>query len=78
MAKALGRRISQARRAKGLKQKHLAAALGVEPVTISRWETGAHVPPVSRLFDIAKALGIEPEQLVTNGYLAETSVAKKA
>ena len=36
----LGDRIKNARTEKGWKQKHLAAELEVEPITVSRWERG--------------------------------------
>lgn len=61
--KALGLAIAQARKAKGWKQKHLAAALGVEPVTISRWETGANGPPLARLGEIAAVLDVTASDL---------------
>ncbi len=64
LQKALGARIAKARHAKGLKQKHLAAALGVEPVTISRWETGSSGPPLARLSEIARALDVSASDLM--------------
>ena len=36
----LGEKIRAARAAKGWKQKHLAAQVDVEPITVSRWERG--------------------------------------
>lgn len=62
--KALGLRIAAARKAKGWKQKHLAVALKVEPVTISRWETGSNGPPLSRLGEIASALDVTASALL--------------
>ena len=40
----LGERIRAARADKGWKQKHLAAQVDVEPITVSRWERGATTP----------------------------------
>jgi len=54
--KMLGAKIKQARDERGWKQKHLAVALHVEPVTVSRWETGRHEPDLSKLELIADAL----------------------
>jgi transcriptional regulator with XRE-family HTH domain len=71
--RAVGVKIASARKAKGWKQKHLAAAVDVEPVTISRWETGAHMPPVAKLFEIAAALEIPTGDLVTG--IEEAAVA---
>lgn len=54
--KELGERIAKARRAKRWKQKHLAAAVNVEPTTVSRWETGVHTPDFDMLDRLAKEL----------------------
>lgn len=51
----LGRRIREARQEKRWKQKHLAAAVSVEPVTVSRWENGRHEPDIDMLERIAQA-----------------------
>jgi transcriptional regulator with XRE-family HTH domain len=51
----LGERIRNARHAKGWKQKHLAAEVEVEPITVSRWERGATTPDLNVLGLIADA-----------------------
>lgn len=51
----LGQRIRKARRDKNWKQKHLAAAVHVEPMTVSRWETGRHAPDLDTLELVAEA-----------------------
>src|SRR5207247_1179114 len=53
----LGDRIRSARSGKGWKQKHLAAQVDVEPMTVSRWERGATTPDLDVLGRIAKATG---------------------
>jgi transcriptional regulator with XRE-family HTH domain len=55
MAKELGERIKAARADKGWKQKHLAAEVEVEPVTVSRWERGATTPDLDVLRLVARA-----------------------
>jgi transcriptional regulator with XRE-family HTH domain len=50
-------RIKSARAAKGWKQKHLAAEVSVEPITVSRWERGATRPDFDALGLIAEATG---------------------
>src|SRR5688500_4451502 len=50
-------RIKSARAAKGWKQKHLAAQVSVEPITVSRWERGATTPDFDALALIAEATG---------------------
>jgi len=51
----LGQRIAAARIAKNWKQKQLAAAVHVEPMTVSRWERGQHAPDIDTLEAIALA-----------------------
>lgn len=50
-------KIKAARAAKGWKQKHLAAQVRVEPITVSRWERGATTPDFDALGLIAEATG---------------------
>lgn len=53
----VGERIREARAAKGWKQKHLAAEVEVEPITVSRWERGATTPDLDVLGLVAEATG---------------------
>jgi transcriptional regulator with XRE-family HTH domain len=53
----VGARIKSARAEKGWKQKHLAAEVRVEPITVSRWERGATTPDFDALGLIADATG---------------------
>jgi transcriptional regulator with XRE-family HTH domain len=53
----LGERIKTARAGKGWKQKHLAAEVDVEPITVSRWERGATTPDLDVLRLVAEATG---------------------
>ena len=53
----LGARIRDARTARGWKQKHLAARVAVEPITVSRWERGATTPDLDVLGLVAEATG---------------------
>ncbi|HUK94660.1 MAG TPA: helix-turn-helix transcriptional regulator [Gaiellaceae bacterium] len=53
----LGERIRAARTAKGWKQKHLAARVDVEPITVSRWERGATSPDLHVINLVADATG---------------------
>lgn len=50
-------KIKSARVQKGWKQKHLAAEVRVEPITVSRWERGATTPDFDALGLIAEATG---------------------
>ena len=51
------RAIRAARQEKRWKQKQLAAAVHVEPLTVSRWERGQHMPDLDTLGLVAKATG---------------------
>lgn len=57
-------RLRSARRAAGLTQKQLAHALGVEPITVSRWERGITTPSLSRLRRIAELTETTTSDLV--------------
>jgi transcriptional regulator with XRE-family HTH domain len=62
----IGRNIKLARAQQGLTQGELAEALGVETVTMSRIETGAQQPSISRLQQIAGVLGTSLAALVAD------------
>ena len=51
-------RVSNIRKAKNLTQLELSALSGVTPTTISRVETGAHMPSLTTLRRLAKALSV--------------------
>jgi transcriptional regulator with XRE-family HTH domain len=50
----VGGRLRVARRSVGLTQKQLAEELGVESITVSRWERGVTTPSLPRLRRIAE------------------------
>ena len=50
----MGGRLRTARRSAGLTQKQLAAELGVESITVSRWERGVTTPSLPRLRRVAE------------------------
>jgi len=50
----VGARLRIARRSAGMTQKQLADRLGVEPITVSRWERGVTTPSIPRLQRIAE------------------------
>lgn len=60
----IGRNIRTARLRLGLKQSNVAEALGVEDATFSRIETGAQLPSLERLDEIAKILQVSIATLV--------------
>lgn len=69
--KELGEKIKAARAGKGWKQKHLAAEVAVEPITVSRWERGATTPDLDVLRLVADATGRPLSFFVEEGAAAE-------
>ncbi len=48
-------RVAEARKQiLGLKQSELASVMGLEPVTVSRWERGVSTPNIANLRQLAK------------------------
>ncbi len=54
----VGRRVAQARADRGWTQEQLAEAIGIEPVSLSRLETGDRALSLTTLGLIADALGL--------------------
>ena len=46
------------RKAKGITQKDIADILGIQPKTVSKWETGNGFPDVSYISELADILGV--------------------
>ena len=63
----IGHNIKSARAKLGITQSQLAEALDIENVTVSRIETGAQLPSIDRLDEVAKVLKVSLTAL-----LAET------
>ena len=53
-------RLRRLRRSRGLKQAYVAALLGVDQSTVSRWESGALVPEPERVEHALRMLGAAP------------------
>lgn len=64
VVRAVGRRLAQARIARGYTQEALAEAIGIEPVSLSRLETGDRALSLTTLALIADALGLGLGHLV--------------
>ena len=61
----MGRFIAESRRAKGLTQRDLAAALHVTDKAVSKWERGLSYPDVTLLEPLAALLDMTIEELMT-------------
>lgn len=64
LARRLGRNIGDRRRAAGLTQEQLAEYLDIDTLTISRYETGAILPPLTVVDLIARLLHASIAELV--------------
>ena len=58
LLRAIGRRIAELRQQQGFTQERLAERVGIEPVTLSRLETGTRAVSISSSAAIADALGV--------------------
>ncbi len=59
-----GRLIAALRKEKGLTQKNIADALGIQSKTVSKWECGLGAPDSSLLADLAIILGVDTHRLL--------------
>jgi len=65
----VGQRVAHARGDRGWSQERLAEAVGIEPVSLSRLETGDRALSLSTLAAIADALGVNVGDLIDEGRL---------
>lgn len=64
MEKKLGKKIVTLRKAKGMTQEQLAAALGVSAPAVSKWETDTSYPDITLLCPLARALDTNLDTLL--------------
>lgn len=64
MGMKIGGRIVELRKAKGMTQEQLAAALGVSAPAVSKWETESSYPDITLLCPLARALGTSVDFLL--------------
>ena len=60
----IGKRISEYRKKKNLKQDELAEMLGVSPQAVSKWENDLSCPDISLMPELSRILGISIDELV--------------
>ena len=60
----IGKRISEYRKKKDLKQDELAEMLGVSPQAVSKWENDLSCPDISLLPELSRILGISIDEIV--------------
>ena len=69
----LADRILQLRQSRGWSQEELAEKLHVSRQSISKWETGASVPEIGKILEIARLFGITTDSLLVEEAEAESS-----
>lgn len=70
----LGKRISNLRREKGLKQEDLANEMNVSPQAVSKWENDLSCPDISALPQLASLLGVSTDVLLSGEIVKEPDV----
>lgn len=60
----IGKRIAKTRKEKGFSQKDLAKLIQVNPSTLSLWEGGKQVPPLSMARQLSKILTVDEKYLL--------------
>lgn len=60
----IGAKIIELRKAKGMTQEQLAAAVGVSAPAVSKWETDSSYPDITLLCPLARALGTDVDTLL--------------
>ena len=77
MAK-MGAFLQQLRREQGLTQEQLGERLHISSKTISRWETGAYMPPVEMLMELSALYGLSINELVAGERLSPETLPQVA
>ena len=60
----IGKRISEYRKKKNLKQDELAEMLGVSPQAVSKWENDLSCPDISLLPELSRIFGVSIDEIV--------------
>lgn len=70
----IGTKIAQARRELGITQLELADKMSVTRQTVSRWETGAAVPDIEKVADLAEILQVSCDYLLKGNLLSKDAI----
>ena len=74
----IGSCLGQLRKEQGLTQEQLGEKLGVTNKTVSRWETGAYLPPVEMLQMLSQMYGITINEILSGDRLGEKEYKDRA
>ena len=73
----IGKFIAENRKKKNMTQQDLASLLNVGSKTISRWETGRHMPDLSMLIPLSEEIGVSVHELLLGEYIEERELNMK-
>lgn len=73
----IGRFIAENRKKKNMTQQEVADLLEVSFKTISRWETGRHMPDLSMLIPLSEILEVSVHELLLGEYIEERDLKMK-
>lgn len=68
----VGKLLCNLRKIKGMTQKQVAERLGIQPKTVSKWETGHGFPDVSVISALSDILGVS-ERIILSGNLIQNA-----
>jgi transcriptional regulator with XRE-family HTH domain len=63
-SQAIGRRVAELRRARGLRQEDVAKVSGIIRPNVSRMESGKHLQSLGLLVRVAYTLGVKPSEIL--------------
>jgi transcriptional regulator with XRE-family HTH domain len=72
----LGQRIRHLRKTKSLTLQQVAQVLGVTRACVSKWETGASQPDLTRLGELAEVFGLSTSELIRSDTEATTPASE--
>ena len=70
----IGAFLKELRKEKDLTQEDLAEKLNVSGRTVSRWETGANMPDISLLVELAEFYGVSIPEIINGERKSETMI----
>lgn len=74
----MGAFLQELRREQGMTQEQLGERLHVSGKTVSRWETGAYMPPVEMLLELSALYGLSINELVAGERLSPETLPHAA
>lgn len=74
----IGKFIAELRKEQGLTQEQFGEKIGVTNKTVSRWETGAYMPPTDALLIISKMCDVSINELLSGKRLTNEEYKQAA